>query len=44
VQFALAIQLASFERVLVSTEPDATIQSIVDAGAAHIYTRSFNNR
>jgi hypothetical protein len=40
VQFAIAIQLSSFERVLRSTEPDTTIQSIVDAGDALIHRRN----
>jgi hypothetical protein len=40
VQFALAIQLASFERLLLSTQPDTTLQSIVDAGDAVTYRRS----
>lgn len=40
VQFALAIQLAAFEPLLISTEPETTIQSIVDAGDAHLYRRS----
>jgi hypothetical protein len=39
VQFAIAIQLPSFERVLLSIDPDTTIQSIVDAGDAVIHRR-----
>jgi hypothetical protein len=39
VQFALAIQLPSFEQVLLSTDPATTIQSFVDAGDALIHRR-----
>jgi hypothetical protein len=39
VQFAIAIQLPSFERVLGSIDPDTTIQSFVEAGDALIYRR-----